>query len=255
MRDFRNVAIFGGLAAAFALAGLAQAQTPGAPPPPPASLLATPAVGQPAESMGCVPMGLFRAVVRNVTPGLQAADRQAQPRTYYRQGAKLMRSEEQPDPSSGAQNIVIVAEPDIWVLNVVARQAQHGVDPGPDLDVHAPILPPSLDTPESFRTLEFGCETVFVATYAPRQQRMVQWGGTVAALHAVTVGDQSLAILMDQRRNQPLMISYIRRGQPVLVLRYDDYRLGQPERPQLFAAPKGYKISESKGPPATFSLN
>ena len=251
MAAFRDLLIRAGFAAAIGLAVAARAQDP-APLPP---MLVAPAEGQPAEAQGCVPMGLFRAVVRNVTPGLQAADRQAQPRTYYRQGAKLMRSEEQPDPASGAQNIVIIAEPDIWVMNVAARQAQHGVDPGPDLSVHMPILAPSLDTPESFRTLEFGCETVFVATYAPRQQRVVQWGGTTAALHAVTVGDQSLAILMDQRRNQPLMISYLRRGQPVLVLRYDDYRLGLPERPQLFAPPKGYKITESKGPPATSSLN
>ncbi|WP_293903608.1 hypothetical protein [Phenylobacterium sp.] len=234
-----------------ALAALLAAASAHAQPPP---VIGIPPQTAPAAG-GCAPTGLFRAVVRNVTPGLAAADRAAQPRTLWRQGAKYLRSEEQPDPASGSQGVFIVAEPDIWVLDQSTRSGQHSTDPGPELEVRAPILPPSLDTPAPFRTLEFGCEGAFVAAYAPRAQRFVPWGTTVAGLHAVTLGDHSLAILMDDRRGAPLMISYIRQGRPVLVLRYDDYRGEQPERPGVFAPPKGFQITEAKGQPPPLKLN
>src|SRR5205085_7864589 len=127
-------------------------QAPGAAGPKPALLQATPS----SDPNGCAPMGLFRTVVRNVTPGLMAADRAAQPRTFYRFGSKFFRSEEAPNPGSGDQNIIIVSEPDIWVLNVPSKRGRHAMDSGTLQEVRAPILPAALDTPPAFRTLEFG---------------------------------------------------------------------------------------------------
>jgi hypothetical protein len=111
------------------------------------------------------------------------------------------------------------------------------------LEVRAPILPAASDLPPTFRTLEFGCEAVFVARHAPTPERTVAWGPAKATLHTVTVGTQSVALLMDLRRERPLMISYQRAGKLVFVLRYDDYRLNLPERPELFAPPKNVKLT------------
>lgn len=237
-----------GIALASGLACAAEAQPPPVIPLPrePAPSAVPPVQPLPGA---CAPVGLFRAVVRNISPGLAAADRRAQPRTIYRLGATNLRSEEQPDPARGDQAVVVIAEPDIWVLNLSTRTGRHGVDPGPDLSVHAPILAPTPDMPGPFRTLEYGCEGEFVTRFAPAEQRLVKWGTIVAAIHTVTVGDHSLALLMDKQRNYPLLVSYLRQGKPVLVLRYDAYRTGLPEQPNLFVAPKGFNIVESPKPP------
>lgn len=202
----------------------------------------------------CAPEQLFRAVVRNVSPGLAAADRRAQPRTIYRKGAAYFRTDELPDPVRGDQVSVIVAEPDIWNVDFATRQAQHQTDPGPSFDVHAPIVPPGPDTPPAFMALEFGCEAAFVAAYAPRPQRTVAWGPTVASLHVATLGDRSLAILMDDRRQQPLMISYLKGAAPVFVVRYDDYRQGLADRQGLFEPPKWTGDGKAGGDDAVVAL-
>lgn len=241
--------------AALAVSGApaAHAQAPGGSSPgvAPAPPLATPGIPAviPLDPNRCAPATLFRTVIRNVTPGLMAADRAAQPRTLYRLGDRFMRTEEDPDTQSGDQNIVIVAEPDLWVANTPSRRARHGRDPGPDLVVKAPILPQSFDLPGAFRELEFGCEPEWVARNAPRPLRLVNWGGAVAEFHQLASGEHVLVVLMDQRRNQPLVISYARQGKPVMVLRYQEYRAGMPDRPGLFEPPKGYQTTEAPAQP------
>jgi hypothetical protein len=61
-----------------------------------------------------------------------------------------------------------------------------------------------------------------------------------------------VAILMDIRRSGPLMLSYLRQGRPVFVIRYDDYRHGLPDRPELFKPPRNVKIIEEKGEVTNF---
>ncbi|MDZ4370292.1 MAG: hypothetical protein U1C74_02575 [Phenylobacterium sp.] len=198
----------------------------------------------------CAPEKLFRTTVRNISPGLAAAARAAQPRQMWRQGRLYFRSEEQPDPVRGDQAVVIVSEPDIWMVNLATREARHSVDPGPEFVVRAPILPPAPELPAIFRGLEFGCELEFVARYAPKAERTVPWGAAQATLHTVTSGEHVIAVLMDMRRERPLLLSYQRAGRPVMVLRYDDYRQGLPDRPDLFAPAKNHKIVPAgEGPP------
>jgi len=231
---------FAGLAAA-TLAAQASAQPPpvvDTPPviaPPPPVLVPAPA--------SCAPAALFRTVIRNISPGLAASDSRAQPRQLWRHGSKFLRSVQQPMPN-GDQAVFIVAEPDIWVINEATRTGRHSVDPGPVFEVRAPILPMAKDMPPELRSLEFGCEAEFVARYAPQSQQIINWGAAKAGIHIYSSGEHSVAILMDTRRSGPVMISYLRGGRPVFVLRYDEYRHGLPDRPDLFAPGKSVKITE-----------
>lgn len=212
---------------------------PAAPPP------LEPRLGPPP----CAPEKLTRVIVRNVSPGLAAAAPAAQPRTLWRQGSTFLRSEESPDPTRG-QPVVIIAEPDIWTVDMATQSGQHQVDPGPELVVRAPILPAAPDLPPPFRTLEFGCEVAFLTAagaMVPRQT--VPWGATKATVHQVTSGEHTVSILLGTRRQVPLMVAYARSGQPVFALRYDDYRDDLPDRPGLFAEPAGMKFDGGKPPP------
>ena len=141
--------------------------------------------------------------------------------------------------------LTVITEPDIWTINVTSRGGQHAVDPGPVFEVLAPILPVSPDLPPILRTLEYGCEAAFVAAHAPTPAQSVPWGSTVAAAHVLTFGDQSVAVMMDSQRKAPLMISYSRQGRAVYVLRYDEFREGLPDRPDLFVPPRNVRISEA----------
>ncbi|MBI1196644.1 MAG: hypothetical protein GC203_02135 [Phenylobacterium sp.] len=232
------------IAAAIATAGATRAQ----PAEPPEAAPQAPEAA-PAPAFRCAPAKLVHIVTRNISPGLAASDRAAQPRELWRRDAFFLRSQESADPTTGAQPLVIISEPDIWVINLANREGRHAVDAGPELEVRAPILPPR-GLPPSMRALEYGCEPEYVATFAPREERVVPWGGTRAALHSHSEGEHRVAILMDQRRNVPLMVSYLRAGKPVLVIRYDDYRNDLPDRPQLFIAPPNVKLTET-GPAPT----
>lgn len=203
---------------------------------------ATPGAANPGAATGCAPANLTRMITRNVSPGLAAAAPAAQPRTIYRQGATFLRSEESPDPTRG-QPVVIVAEPDIWTINLATRSGQHQIDPGPELVVRAPILPITPDLPPEFRALEYGCELEFLAAAgaaAPRQT--VNWGSAKATAHQVAKGEHTISILMATRRQAPLMVAYAKSGQVVFAIRYDDYRNDMTERPTLFAPPEGMKF-------------
>jgi hypothetical protein len=227
-------------------AGAASAQQapPTAEPPKPAVAAAVPP---------CRPKSLVSMTVRNVTPGLQASDPRAQPKRLWRKGEKFLRSLEQPVFSQALQDpkvpiarqaLVIVAEPDVWMIDMASREGRHSLDPGPVFEVRAPILNAGLAPPE-FMSLEYGCEAEFVAIRAPVAQRAVRWGGVDAGLHTYTVGTASLAMLLNSRTGEPQLIVHVRDGRPVTIISYDEYRRDQPDQPELFRPPADVKITEA----------
>lgn len=241
------------LAILVALAASAQDVPPIAAPPKPAVAAAVPP---------CRPKSLVSMTVRNVTPGLQASDPRAQPKRLWRKGEKFLRSLEQPvvaqalqDPKApmARQALVIVAEPDVWMIDMASREGRHSLDPGPVFEVRAPILSPGTAPPE-FMALEYGCEAEFVAIRAPLA-RTVRWGGVDARVHTYTVGTASLAILLNDRTGEPQIVIHIRDGRPVTVISYDEYRQDQPDQPELFRPPADVKITEAKTPPGVRPLD
>ena len=210
--------------------------------------LATAILALAPAAYACAPAQVVRIVYRNISPGVPAAASEAQPRTLWRIGSSFLRSEEQPDPTTGMKTLILVSEPNIWIVNLTDRTGSHSIDPDPSGKIRAPIIPLT-DVPPPFLSLEYGCEAEFVAAYAPQAQSVRPWGDTLAELHVLRVAEHSLAILMDSRRKTPLLISYLRSGQPLLVIRYDDHRTGLKEREDLFRPPSSVKFKEVAGDP------
>lgn len=235
------------------LAGGAAAQPPPDQAPPTLDLpkLEPPTVTPSGRSI-CAPQKLTRMTVRNISPGLAASSPAAQPRTMWRRDAIYLRSEESPDPQRG-QPVVIISEPDIWQVNLATRTGLHQIDPGPELIVHAPILPVSPGMPPQLLGLEYGCELQFLqAAGAAEPRQIVPWGADKAGLHVVEIGPHAVTVLMNIRREAPLMLAYIRDGKPVFAIRYDAYRADLPDNPGLFQPPKNMRITEggTGAPPA-----
>jgi hypothetical protein len=79
------------------------------------------------------PGTMTKLVVRLQSPDVPEASFAAQPKTMYRAGTRYCRIEELPDTEHGIQGLVVINEPDIWLVNLLAKTAQHQLDPGPTM--------------------------------------------------------------------------------------------------------------------------
>ncbi len=64
----------------------------------------------------------------------------AQPKGMYRAGAGYCRSEENPDLENGIHGLLIMNEPDSWLINRLSKTARQMVDPGPTFICRMPIF-------------------------------------------------------------------------------------------------------------------
>ncbi len=64
----------------------------------------------------------------------------AKPKPMYRAGNRYCRTEELPDPERGLHGLLIVNEPDVWMVNLLTKTAQYFLDPGPTFNCHLPIF-------------------------------------------------------------------------------------------------------------------
>jgi len=194
----------------------------------------------PSGAQACLPQGMLKMVIQELTPTMKAAD--APPRTLYRMGFTHARMEEPPNPANGARVTTIVAEPDIWVVSSASKTGTHAIDPGPVLEVHIPIFQQK-GVPPVFQRLEFGCERVFLDTYAPRPREQVQINGVSLARHQVVIDDNRLEILM-QADGRPFSSAYYKGDAPVVMVRYLEFSAGLPADMSLFAKPQGVVFAE-----------
>lgn len=194
-----------------------------------AALLAAPA----ARAAECAPAQMVRVTYRDITPG-----RTASPITMHRLGERYGRVEEQKNPTTGQQNLMIVAEPDVWFVNLADQTGKHMIDPGPVLEFRAPILN-SPGTPPLFAKLETGCELDFLETFAPRPVGQETVEDEVLDRHEVSLGQDRLEVMVRQGQRKVYSVTHYR-GQGVQTrLRYLDYALGLAPDMSLFAKPVG----------------
>ena len=83
----------------------------------------------------------------------------AQVKKVWRVGDTLLRFEDAPNPATKVHGLIVVAEPDIWIIDRNSNTGQHTVDPGPVLKMHFPLL--ASEQSETLRELEFGHELDF----------------------------------------------------------------------------------------------
>src|SRR5207249_2734116 len=105
----------------------------------PPILLLTIAIVFPCRA-DCVPEKMVKVVLRDVTPGIDRASFAAKPRTLYRWGSKYGRTEEALDSRLKIHGLIVVNEPDLFMVNLATRTGQHIVDTGGPYHFHAPIV-------------------------------------------------------------------------------------------------------------------
>jgi len=141
---------------------------------------------------------------------------------------------------------MIVNEPDYWMVNLLARTARHGLDPGPTFNCHLPIFADeSLDEEgKQIRQLEFGLELEFFKSKGatPETGPVLQTKETM--VYRTKAGSAALALFTYGTPEHPLAVAR-QRGEKNDLFWYSGY--GQVEfDPKLFAKPENVKVEDSK---------
>jgi len=183
------------------------------------------------------------------SPDIPAGSFAAKPKVFYRAGNRYCRLEEAPDPDQRIHGLMIINEPDYWMVNLLAKTVRHGVDPGPTFNCRLVIFtngsPQSLDDEsKQIMQLEFGRELEFFKERGavPKKSPVLQTKETTG--YMVTIGTTALALFTYGTPERPVAVSQSRNGETDIYW-YSGY--GQMDfDSKLFAKPENAKVEESK---------
>jgi hypothetical protein len=172
-----------------------------------------------------------------------------QPKLMYRAGNPYCRTDEVPDPDNGIHGLVIVGEPDVWMVNLLTKTDRHFVDPGPTFNCHLAIFAgeqtmTGTGVKDPLLELEFGRELVYFKGKgaAPKEGPVLQGKPTTA--YAATLGDSQLFLFTTGTPERPWTVARQHGGEREIF----SYGICEqlPFDPKLFASPEGVKIEDVK---------
>lgn len=196
-----------------------------------------------AQAAPCAPDHLVKVVLSDVSPHVAANSFESQPRTYYRMGNDRLRIEEALDEANGIHELIVVSEPNIWMVNLYDDVGKHIVDPGPTFFARAPLFGRPL--PGKLSSLEVGCESDFLAQNAAKPVRTEDVSGVSYDVYRVEDGDDAVEILERSGGGTPAFARYYHLHGLMAALRYDLYQTGLPNNPGLFSAPSNIHYTEA----------
>jgi hypothetical protein len=171
------------------------------------------------------------------------------PKTIYRAGNNYCRVEEAADTEHSIHGLMIVNEPNAWMVNLANKTAQHVVDPGPTFNCRLPIfsgpVPNTADDVDYTKLgLEFGHELEFFKKKGAARQDpgpVLQKQQTIA--YFLDLGQTRLALFTYGPNEFPLMVAHTRdgKGEMFWYSLYGELLFD----PKLFAKPEGITISEA----------
>ena len=182
-----------------------------------------------------------KVVFRLIPPDSFSPPASVAPKTIYVAGDRYARIE-QPGHAD-TKNLIIVSEPDIWVVDGEKKQASHMINPGPDLTVHNPILGP--EGPEDLFDFEYGRELRFFEHVTTKSLGFKEIEGIGCDVHELRSGDYRIVMNVTRVKNIPHSIQIFLNDRPVLHLQYLGYEKDIPFDPALFRPPDGIQITES----------
>jgi len=183
----------------------------------------------------CAPGRMLRIVTSVDAFGLPSDHFATQPKTLYRYGSMFGRVEEVFNKQTGLHLLVVVSEPDVWVVNRVNNSGQHMSDRGPNIDFHAPII--TATKSEHWRKLEFGCEEDFMKQANAKSEPVE---GSLVRYNHEFEGIKAALFVNGKQRPERLEIESSEARFVVKYLSYEDSDF----QADLFARPQGIRFSE-----------
>jgi len=177
---------------------------------------------------------------RVVSADLPASSPEAQPRKIWRLGKQFLRFDDVRNPETKAHVLLIVNEPDIWIIDRIKGQGQHAIDPGPKYAVHFPIFP--REQSEKLKQLEFGSELEFFRGNGAKELATQTVDGIKCTLYRMELDKRELTLFL-KPDNVPLQIE-VQNANVKYAVRFLKYDPDQKPDMSLFKVPPGIKIIE-----------
>ena len=176
----------------------------------------------------------YRLVARQI-----AADSfDAQTKKVWRIGKAYLRFEDAPNPQTRIHGLIIVAEPDIWIVDRNTNQAQHTVDPGPNYKIHFPLF--ASETSEKLRELEFGQELGYFRENGAIELPAQDVDGFRCKLLRLEIDDREITLFL-KTNDTPLQI-VVKSPEYEYAIRFLRYEPDRKPDKLLFQLPSGVQL-------------
>lgn len=195
------------------------------------------------------PKLMTKMVVQLESSDAPAGSFAAKPKTMLRAGTQFCRVEEEPDLEHGIHGVMIISEPDVWMVNLADKTARHIVDPGPTFNCRMPLFAGLLqglpeDESKQIAGLEFGNELDFFKGKGATAQQGTVLQTKQTVVYKLQFGESTVALFTYGNPERPLAVA-LSRGEKHEIFWYSGY--GQVDfDPKLFAKPEHVAIEEAK---------
>lgn len=196
-----------------------------------------------------LPATMTKMEVLLQSPDIPSTSYAAKSEVLYRAGDFYCRMEEQADPEHGIRGLMIIHEPDAWMVNLATKTALHIVDPGPTRHCRMPIFADRLrdmpaDEQKQIGDLEFGRELEFFTDRGATGRPGPVLQGKKTMIYELQFGASRLALFT--RGDPPIPLAVVwRRDKTHEIFWYSGY--GKvPFDASLFAKPSGITVTEAK---------
>jgi len=196
------------------------------------------------------PATMTKLMVKFESPEVPKDSFAGQPKRMYRAASGYCRVEENPDLEHGIHGLMIINEPDIWMINRLDKTAQHIVDPTPPYNCRIPIfvtgdeIHSAEDVRKPLMELEFGRELEYFRSMSAAAAPGPVMRGKATTAYVVRAGGSLLVLFTTGDPEAPVAV--VRNHDNT----HETFWYGEyaqvPFDPQLFAKPEGVKIEEPK---------
>ena len=189
---------------------------------------------------------MMKIVTRDISIDIRRVSFGAEPKTLYRMGRTYGRLEEMPDPQKGLHLLTVVAEPRVWMINLMEGRGRLIIDPGPTCLFSAPIIPPE-DSQQMapLGDFEFGTEYDFMQSHQATMTEDIVSGKTYDK-SSLSLDGYTITLLSHQGKQQPFRVT-VRKGKTVVCqYEYDEYETDLIPDMDLFKPPNEVEIVEPR---------
>lgn len=204
------------------------------------ALALIPGVGDCAET----PSTMIHAIIQMSGTDFPDGSFAAKPKIFWRASNQFCRIEEEPDPAQGIHGVMVINEPDAWLINLEDKTAKHFLDSGPTFNCKLPIFAFSAEMAKGeLGELEVGRELEF---FHKNGAKLIEGPKLEfeANYYELSIGDSVLRLVERVDRHVPIFIGLLRGGKEYKA-RY--LLWGEvPFKGDVFAKPTGVKIEDTK---------
>ena len=166
-----------------------------------------------------LPTTMTKFAVRYVADDIDPSSFGAKPRTCYRAGDVYGRVEEAPDEPLGLHGLIIIAAPDVWMINLVDLSGKHILAKSTPTRARMPIL---ASGQIAFKDLEFGKELLFFTDKKITPTDGPTIDGTKTKSYKYSESSIDTELLVNPESEPMKLIIATQNGKRTLV--YSDYK-------------------------------